>query len=343
MQYTELGRSGLRVSRLCLGTMNFGVRTSEEESQAIMDRAFELGLNFYDTADRYGTPMGQGVTEQIVGRWLQASGKRDEIVLATKVFGPMGAGANNRGLSAYHLRRGCNASLERLQTDHIDLYQMHHIDLGTVAPHHKEILGEQVDFYDGPCARPGTPWAEVWQGFEQLINEGKITYVGSSNFAAWNIAQANETAAARQMLGLVSEQSKYNLSMRLLELEVIPACKAYGVGLMCYSPLGGGYLAGALQSEKEGRRATLNVSPQQRKQLEDYEGLCADIGEKPAQVALAWLLHQPVVTCPIIGPRTMEQLESAVAAMEIKLSASTLSRLDEIFPGYKQAPMEYAW
>lgn len=345
MQYVELGRTGLRVSRLCLGTMNFGVNTSEQQSFAIMDRALELGTNFYDTADRYGKPQGKGLTEEIVGRWLgQGEERRERIVLATKVFGPMGPGANNRGLSAYHIRRGCDASLRRLQTDHIDLYQMHHIDRGNIAPHHRSLIGENVIFGDLPHLTPGAPWEEIWQAMEQLVREGKITYVGSSNFAGWNIAQASETAKARHFLGLVSEQSVYNLTKRHLELEVIPACRAYGLGLLCWSPLGGGLLAGALEKAEKGRRASLEISDAQRAQLKAYEGLYHDLGESPATIALAWLLHNPVVTAPIIGPRTVEQLESSLRALEVELSQDVLSRLDELFPGPGgEAPMAYAW
>jgi len=344
MQYAELGRTGLRVSRLCLGTMNFGPRTSEAESHAIMERALELGINFFDTADRYGEPQGSGQTEEIIGRWLAKGDRRDRIVLATKVYGVMGPGINDRGLSAYHIRRGAQASLKRLQTDHIDLYQMHHIDRGQVAVHQRSMLGGNVTLWDAPHLRPGAPWDEIWQVMGQLIWSGKITYVGSSNFAGWNIVEANEKAAARHMLGLVSEQSVYNLSQRTVELEVIPACRAYGVGVLCYSPLGGGLLAGALKEGEKGRRSGLQLSDTRRAQLQDYEDLCHDLGQPPADVALAWLLQNPVVTAPIVGPRTVEQLESAVRALDVRLSDDVLKRLDEIFPGPGgEAPMAYAW
>jgi aryl-alcohol dehydrogenase-like predicted oxidoreductase len=344
MQYVELGRTGLRVSRLCLGTMNFGVEASEKDSFAIMDRALELGINFYDTADRYGKPQGLGYTEEIVGRWLAQGGRRERIVLATKAYGPMGAGPNNRGNSAYHLRRACQDSLRRLQTDHIDLYQTHHIDHGEIAPHHVDIVGRDVQFVNPPQTTPGAPWEEVWQAMEQLIREGKITYVGSSNHAAWNIVQGCETAKARHLLGLVSEQSVYNLTKRYVELEVLPACRAYGVGFICWSPLAGGMLAGAMAKAAQGRRAGLKLSEAQQSQLQAYEDLCRELGEPPAAVALAWLLSNPVVTAPIVGPRTVEQLESALRALEITLSADTLQRLDAIFPGLGgEAPKAYAW
>lgn len=323
MQYVNLGRTGLRVSRLCLGTMNFGPLTTEVESFKIMDRALEVGINFFDTANVYGRQKGEGVTEQIIGRWLaQGGGRREQIVLATKVYGQMGEGPNDRGLSAYHLRRACDESLRRLKTDRIDLYQMHHIDRST-------------------------PWEEVWQAMEQLVQAGKVIYVGSSNFAGWQIAQACATAAARHFLGLVSEQSLYNLSARMIELEVIPACRAYGMGLIPWSPLGGGLLAGSSPQAAEGRRASERIQQarnERQAQLEQYESLCKELGERPADLALAWLLSNPAVTAPIIGPRTIEQLEGSLRALEIELSSETLARLDEIWPGPGgEAPEAYAW
>jgi aryl-alcohol dehydrogenase-like predicted oxidoreductase len=324
--------------------MNMGVAASEAESFAIMDRALELGISFFDTADRYGQPQGRGYTEELIGRWLAQGGRRDKIVLATKVFGPMGPGVNNRGLSAYHLRRGCADSLRRLQTDHIDLYQMHHIDLGVIAPHQQAMVGTDVQLYDLPHIRPGTPVLEIWQAMGQLIREGKITYVGSSNFAAWNIVQACETADRLGLLGLVTEQSVYNLTMRQVELEVLPACRAYGVGFMCYSPLGGGLLAGALEKAAQGRRSNLNLSDARRAQIQAYEALCRELGEAPSTVALAWLLHNPVVMTPIVGPRTVAQLESALRALDVTLAPEVLQKLDSLFPGLGgAAPMAYAW
>ena len=323
MQYVHLGRTGLRVSRLCLGTMNFGPLTSEGDSFALMDRAREAGFNFFDTANVYGWRRGEGVTEQIIGRWLaQGGGRRESIVLATKVYAAMGEGPNDSRLSAYHIRRACDESLRRLQTDRIDLYQMHHVDRET-------------------------PWDEIWQAMEQLVAAGKVVYVGSSNFAGWQIAQANARAAARHFLGLVSEQSLYNLSARTVELEVLPACRAHGVGVIPWSPLAGGLLGGALQKAKEGRRASERLQKsveRHRAQLETYEPFCRELGESPADVALAWLLANPAVTAPIIGPRTMEQLTGSLRALEITLSAEQLARLDRIWPGPGgEAPEAYAW
>ena len=323
MEYKHLGRTGLSVSKLCLGTMNFGPYTNEEDSFRIMDKALELGINFFDTANVYGWKTGEGVTEKIIGRWLaQGGGRREKIVLATKVYGRMGKWPNQSRLSAYHIKNACEESLMRMQTDHIDLYQMHHIDRQT-------------------------PWEEVWQAMEQLVREGKILYVGSSNFAGWHIAQAQGEAKARHFMGLVSEQSLYHLNARTIELEVIPACEEFGLGLIPWSPLAGGMLGGALRKISEGRRATkdqLEMIGKFRSQLKAYENLCDQMGEKPADVALAWLLHNPAVTAPIIGPRTLQQLEGSTRAVTLKLKKDLLSKLDEIWPGPGgAAPEAYAW
>ncbi|HEX3750912.1 MAG TPA: aldo/keto reductase [Streptosporangiaceae bacterium] len=335
MEFTHLGRTGLSVSRLCLGTMNFGPLTSPGDAHAIMDHAHDSGINFFDTANRYGSmggPPGQvsqnteahaGWTEEILGDWFtQGGGRRERTVLATKVFGAMSDWPNEGKLSALSIRRACDASLQRLQTDYIDLYQMHHVDRDT-------------------------PWDEIWQAMQVLIDQGKILYVGSSNFAGWHIAQANDAAAARHLLGLVSEQSLYNLLTRDIELEVLPAARAYGVGVIPWSPLQGGLLGGVLKKEQEGRRRTAGRAQQtlnqHRDQIEAYENLCDKLGEKPANVALAWLLHQDGVTAPIIGPRTMQQLDEPLHAVTLSLSDETLKQLDDIFPGFKTAPEHYAW
>ena len=344
MQYVELGRSGLKVSRLCLGTMNFGVGTNEKDSFAIMDRALELGINFFDTADRYGEPKGHGMTEEIIGRWLAQGDRRDRIVLATKLYGAMGPGPNEIGLAAYHIRRACEASLKRLRTDHIDLYQMHHIDYGEIQPQFLERLDKNMSFYRPPHLNPGTPWEEIYQAFEALVMQDKISYVGSSNFAAWNIAQACEIARARNFMGLVSEQSTYSLVKRTIELEMVPACRAYGVGILCYSPLGGGQLAGAVEKAESGRRKQLKLDETQTAKLKRYEELCRKLGEQPAVVALAWLLRNPVVTSPILGPRTMDQLESALRALDLDLPEEVVQQLEALFPGPGgEAPKAYAW
>lgn len=330
VSHKRLGKHGVVVSNLCLGTMNFGTYTSEEESFAIMDRALELGINFFDTADVYGGTIEHGLTEDIIGRWFaQGGGRRDAVVLATKVFNPVSRKANlpevnsdNRSLSAYKIHKHAEGSLQRLQTDWIDLYQMHHID------------------HD--C-----PWDEIWQAFNSLVMQGKIVYVGSSNFAGWDIATACQEAAKRGLMGLASEQSIYHLNNRMVELEVIPACRHYGLGLIPWSPLGGGLLGGALEKMEQGRRAREGFVKQveaNRSHLEAYEKLCRELGHPPAEVALAWLLHNPVVTAPIIGPRTMAQLESAARAASIELEDDVLAKLNEIFPGPGgEAPKAYAW
>jgi aryl-alcohol dehydrogenase-like predicted oxidoreductase len=327
MDYRNLGRTGLKVSPLCLGTMNFGPQTSEADAFRIMDRALDLGINFFDTADVYGTKPGEGITEQILGRWFAQGphgARRERVVLATKVYGKMGGGPNQAGLSALHIRRACEDSLRRLQVEYIDLYQMHHVDRST-------------------------PWEEIWQAMEVLVQQGKVVYVGSSNFAGWHIAQASEAARRRNLLGLVSEQSKYSLLERTVELEVIPACQAYGLGLIPWSPLGAGLLAGAERRGDAGKatrreRSEVDLLDRQRARIDAFVRLCAGLGEEPASVALAWLLQNPAVTAPIIGPRTLEQLEGALRALDIRIDTSALAKLDEMFPGPgRPAPEAYAW
>jgi aryl-alcohol dehydrogenase-like predicted oxidoreductase len=324
MDYTHLGRTGLQVSPLCLGTMNFGPETSEEDSFAIMDRAHEAGVNFFDTANVYGWKKGEGWTEQIVGRWFaQGGGRREKTVLATKLYGSMSDWPNDTFLSALNIRRACDASLKRLQTDHIDLYQMHHVDRAT-------------------------PWDEIWQAMETLVAQGKILYVGSSNFAGWHIAKAQETARARHFSGLSSEQSIYNLLKRDIELEVLPAAQDYGLGVIPWSPLYGGLLSGIIAKQAEGGRSgqgrIQKLLETHRPAIEAYEAFCDELGAPPAQVGLAWVRQQPGVTGPIVGPRTMEQLESGLAALDLHLDDAALARLDEIFPGPGgPAPEAYAW
>ena len=324
MRYRRLGRTALQVSELCLGTMNFGSQTPEDDSHRIMDRALEQGINFFDSADVYGGDAGKGATEDIVGRWFAlGGGRRDKVVLATKVFGTMSDWPNDSRLSALHIRSACDASLRRLQTDHIDLYQMHHIDRTA-------------------------PWDEVWQAMDVLVQQGKVVYVGSSNFAGWHLAQANETAARRGSLGLVAEQSLYNLLARTVELEVLPAARHYGIGMIPWSPLSGGVLGGVLGNETTGRRQSPVAQKRierLRPQLERWEAFCAELGEAPAAVALAWLLAQDGVTSPIIGPRTLDQLEGAsFRALDLTLGDSSMRELDAIFPGPGgSAPEAYAW
>jgi aryl-alcohol dehydrogenase-like predicted oxidoreductase len=328
MEYTSLGRTGLSVSRLCLGTMNFGPLTNEADAHTIMDTALQQGVNFFDTANVYGWGENKGRTEEIIGTWFaQGGARRERTVLATKLYGAMpGYGGeswpNSGKLSALNIRRACDASLKRLQTDHIDVYQMHHVDRAT-------------------------PWDEIWQAMEVLVAQGKILYVGSSNFAGWHIATAQAAAERRNFPGLVAEQSLYNLMTRALELEVLPSAQYHGLGVIPWSPLAGGLLGGVLRKagQQGGRSAdrAKDLLPAQREQLQAYEDFCDKLGEEPGTVALAWLLHQPAVTAPIVGPRTGEQLDTALKALDVTLDADALTRLDEIFPGHKTAPEDYAW
>jgi aryl-alcohol dehydrogenase-like predicted oxidoreductase len=323
MQYTHLGRSGLSVSRLCLGTMNFGPKTEESDAHAIMDSAREAGINFFDTANVYGWGENKGWTEEIVGRWFaKGGGRREDTVIATKLYGSMSERPNDTFLSALNIRRALDASLKRLQTDYIDLYQFHHVDRNT-------------------------PWDEIWQAMDVAVQQGKIIYNGSSNFAGWHISQAQEAARRRNFNGLISEQSIYNLISRTVELEVIPAAQHYGLGLLPWSPLEGGLLGGVLKKTEQGGRRTEGRAKEaletHREALAQYEDFADELGVAPGILALAWLLHQPAVTAPIVGPRIQDQLDDALKALEVELDADTLSRLDTIFPGHRTAPEDYAW
>jgi aryl-alcohol dehydrogenase-like predicted oxidoreductase len=323
MEFTHLGRTGLTVSRLCLGTMNFGPLTTEDDSHAIMDAAHDKGINFFDTANVYGRSVSLGRTEEIIGNWFAKDPKnREKTVLATKLYGGMGDWPNEGKLSALNIRRALDASLKRLQTDYIDLYQFHHVDRDT-------------------------PWDEIWQAMEVAVQQGKLLYAGSSNFAGWHIAQAQAAAEKRNYTGLVSEQSIYNLLVRDVEREVLPAAQAYGLGVIPWSPLQGGLLGGVIRKENEGVRRlegrARETLEKLRPQIEQYEAFADELGHEPGDVALAWLLAQPAVTAPIVGPRTMEQLDAAVRAVDVQLDDKALSKLDEIFPGYRTAPEDYAW
>lgn len=320
MQYTNLGKSALQVSRLCLGTMNFGPSTTESDAFAIMDRAVELGINFFDTADVYGWKKGEGITEQIIGRWFAlGGGRREKVVLATKFYGDMGEGPNTGKVNALYIRRACEDSLKRLQTDYIDLYQMHHI------------------WRDAS-------WEETWGAYERLENQGKVIYAGSSNFAGWHVAKANESASRRGNLGLISEQSVYSLFQRSVEMEVLPACQDYGLGMIPWSPLAGGILAGP--PSETGRRSNdqaKNTYAKHKDQFDAWYKLCQEIGEEPSNVALAWLVSRPGVAAPIIGPRTIEQLNNTMRVLEIKFEQEIFDKIDAIFPGYKTSPEQHAW
>lgn len=323
MEYAHLGRSGLRVSRICLGTLNFGFKTEPDDAFRMMDFSHGEGINFFDTSNVYGTANfdGEARSEMIIGDWFaQGGGRRDRTVLATKLYQPRGNWPNESRLSAFHIRQACEDSLRRLKTDRIDLYQMHHIDRGT-------------------------PWEEIWEAMSVLRTQGKILYVGSSNFAGWHIAQAQEAARDRHFMGLVSEQSIYNLATRDIEMEVLPAAQAYGVGVLAWSPLHRGMLTGVLRLDHDADKGRYTVAQVERfhGQLERYEALCSEVGMPPSQVALAWVLSRPGVTGPVIGPSKISQIEDGLAALRAPLDASVLQRLDEIFPGYKTSPEQYAW
>ena len=323
MEYTHLGRSGLTVSRLCLGTMNFGDETTESDSHAIMDSAHDHGMNYFDTANSYGGSLGPGATEKIIGNWFAQGGQRRErTVLATKVYGDMSDWPNDARLSALNIRKALDASLTRLKTDYIDVYQFHHVDRAT-------------------------PWDEIWQAMETAVAQGKVIYAGSSNFAGWHIATAQAEARRRNFGGLISEQSVYNLLARTIELEVIPAALDHGIGIVPWSPLAGGLLGGVLGKQRDGKRrltdGVVRRLAKHRDAIEQYENLATELGHEPGEIGLAWLLHQPAVTAPIIGPRTASQLDAAVRALGVTLDADVLGRLDDIFPGHKPAPEDYAW
>ncbi|WP_084955858.1 aldo/keto reductase [Thermoactinospora rubra] len=332
MRYIRLGRSGLQVSRLALGTMNFGPLTDEATSHRILDAAVDGGINLVDTADVYGADANRqvyglepdkGRTEEIIGTWLaKTPARRDQIVLATKAYGAMGPGVNDIRLSARRIRRACEESLRRLRTDHLDLYLLHHVDRTT-------------------------PWEEIWEALSLLRQQGKVLYFGTSNHAAWHIVRGQCVAERLGAFGFVAEQSIYNLMQRSVELEVLPACQDLGLGFLPYSPLHGGLLGGILRKEqaergKTGRAAAGLAAGRDR--VERYEQACDAFGEHPAVVALAWLLHQPGVTAPIVGARTLDQLSLAQRALEVELDADQLALLDEIFPGPGgPAPEAYAW
>jgi NDP-hexose 2,3-enoyl reductase len=326
MQYTYLGRSGLKVSQLCLGTLNLGVRADPDESHRILDTALDRGVNFLDTANLYGWQKHKGFTEEFLGSWFaKGGGRRERVVLATKVGNTMTDWPNESGLSARHIIASCDASLRRLGTDWIDVLQMH-----------------QMDWH--------APWEEVWQAMDVLVHQGKIRYAGSSNFPGWHIAEAQENALRRHSLGIVSEQSVYNLVTRHIEVEVIPACQRYGVAVLPWSPLHGGLLGGVLRKLNEGAAMKSAQGRAQEalashgKAVEAYEELCARIGVEPAALGLAWVLSRPGVTAPVVGPRSVGQLESSLRALDIELTAETLAELDTIFPPIsKGGPGTEAW
>ena len=325
MEYTHLGRTGLLVSRLCLGTMAFGNSTDEKESFRIMDEALDLGINFFDSADNYGKATNnEGITEKIIGKWFaQGGGRRQKVVLTTKVHEEMhdpNDGPNSPGgLSAYKVRRHLRSSMERLGTDHVEVYFMHHIDRNVT-------------------------WEEMWDVFDQLYHDGLIDYVGTSNFPAWAFSIGQEKANQRHFFGISVEEHLYNLFVRNAEQEVLPAARAQGIGIMTWSPLAGGRLTRAFYDRlcSAGNAAT----PEQAallKQLDQYHAFCSDLGVTPENAGLAWLLSNPAVTCPIVGANECGQLTSSLKALECKFSPEALAQLDSIFPKVGEAPGAYAW
>ncbi len=332
METTRLGRSNLEVSRICLGTMHFGTRTPEAEAFKIMDRALEMGITFFDTANVYGRP-NTGRTEEILGRWFaQGSGRREQVVLATKVYGNMvpDPGPNEgAGISAYKIRKHCQDSLRRLQTDHIDLYQVHHID--------RTITLE-----------------EFWRTFQRLEADGEILYVGTSNFPGWGLAKFQTAAWQRGLLGIVSEQTQYNLLNRYPELEVLPAAHELGIGIIPYMPLGGGLLAGKVNIQEGSRTAQVwdeyEFTSERQPQFDAYSDLCKTLGEPEHVVAIAWTLANPAVDSAIVGIRRVEHLEGLVRATLLQLDKEILAHLDRIFDINRGRPLQsgpapeaYAW
>jgi aryl-alcohol dehydrogenase-like predicted oxidoreductase len=335
MQYTKLGKSGMTVSKVCLGTMHFGGPTSEEEAFKIMDKALEMGINFFDTANVYGGAGGRGKSEEIIGKWFQSRpGSRDQVVLATKVYNPMVDGNvpnEDRGISAYKTRKHVHDSLRRLQTDRIDLYQVHHYD--------RDITPE-----------------EFWGTFERLINDGKVLYMGSSNYPGWGLAKFQMHALQRGSVGFISEQTMYSLLCRAPELEVLPAAQDFGIGVIPYMPLAGGLLTGKKASVPGSRTASVENEygiylSDVNEQLNAFSALCRELGEKESVVAIAWTLAQPAIASPIVGARTVAHLDGLDRATELKLDDATLAKLDEIFDinkgrplrTGKPAPEAYAW
>jgi aryl-alcohol dehydrogenase-like predicted oxidoreductase len=335
MQYANLGKSNLSVSRICLGTMHFGSRTSEQESFKIMDRALEMGINFFDTANVYGGSDNRGGSETIIGKWFQQNPtNRDKVVLATKVYGKMSNESwpnTAAGISAYKVRKHVEDSLRRLQTDHIDLYQIHHIDY-TVTPE------------------------EFWGTFDRLVNDGKMLYLGSSNFPGWGLAKYQMQALARGSMGFISEQTMYNLLCRYPELEVLPASLDMGIGVIPYMPLAGGLLTGKTQSIEGSRTSQVEDEygiklGQTNSMMAQFSELCKEIGESESVVAIAWTLAHPAIPSAIVGIRTFQHLDNMDRAAELKLDAEIMHRLDEIFPTQagrslrtgKTAPEAYAW
>lgn len=314
MQYVNLGRTGLKVSRICLGMMTYGTPEwrpwvlTEDEGRPIIQRALEMGINFIDTADMYS----RGVSEEILGRALRDLTRRDEVVVATKVFYPTGPGPNQRGLSRVHIFQAIDASLRRLGTDYVDLYQIHRLD-------------------------PDTPIEETLEALHDIVKMGKARYIGASSMYAWQFAKSLYLADLHGWTRFVSMQDHYNLVYREEEREMLPLCQAEGVGVIPWSPLARGFLAGnrsrqewgeTIRAKTDDFAQSLYFQDSDFAVVERLTALAGRLGFKPAQVALAWLLHKPGITAPIIGASKMYQLEEAVAALDISLSSEEIAELE---------------
>jgi aryl-alcohol dehydrogenase-like predicted oxidoreductase len=328
-----MGRTGLRVSEVCLGTMTFGNQCDRETSFRIMDVADAHGIDFFDTADVYplgGEPASRGATEEIVGEWLHERGARERIVLATKCRGTMGPGANDQGLSRKHVIAACEASLRRLRTDYIDLYQVHSPDLET-------------------------PIEETMEALDSLVRAGKVRYIGCSNYPAWQLAGALWASDRGGMARFDCAQPRYNILFRMIEDEILPLCRAHGVGVIAYNPLAGGMLTGryrAAQAPEPGTRFTLRHSGEMYRRRYWNESVFAAVdrlgrffeprGKSLTHVALAWVLARPGITSAIVGASRPEQLEDSLGGVAITLEADELQACDDAWfdlprerdPGY---------
>ncbi len=313
MEYRVLGRTGVKVSPLCLGAMNFGGPTAEDESKQIMSCALEGGINFIDTANVYNA----GESEAIVGRFLKETGKRDQVVLATKVHGEAGSGPNERGNSRYHIRKACEDSLRRLQTDHIDLYQLH---------------------------RPvmDMPQDETLRALDDLVRQGKVVYIGCSTFPAWKVMEGLATSEKMNLVRFVSEQPPYNLLDRRIENELVPLALQHNLAILPWSPLAGGILAGRYdEGIPEGSRGARSGAMFRDRLSEGGIQVARQVGEMArakglttAQLALLWCMLQPGITSPIVGPRTLAHIESFLPVMDQSLSADDMNKFDElVHPG----------
>jgi aryl-alcohol dehydrogenase-like predicted oxidoreductase len=320
MDIRSLGRTGLKVSKICLGTMTFGNQASQETAFAIMDIADRAGVNFFDTADAY--PLGGdlpslGETERIVGSWIKERGARDRIVLATKCRGRMGEGPNDEGLSRRHIIKACDDSLRRLQTDYIDLYQAHHPD-------------------------PTTPIEETLRAFDDLVRAGKVRYVGCSNYPAWQLTEALWTSERHNLARFDCDQPRYNILFRMIEDEILPLCRAHGVGVIAYNPLAGGMLTGRYRERRQlvdASRFTLDRAGELYKKrywndaifeaVDVLAGFFEPRGKNLAHVALAWVLGRPGITSAILGASRPEQLEESLKGADLTLSDEELAVCDE--------------